>query len=136
MSIADEYAMFIIANRFPFCWYCGRWGSQRPEGWHGPFLIERAHIVNKPRREDPRAVVALCSLCHRIEHGETFVLDAVLPRCSLAHMLWLKRRFDAGRYDRSFLSANCIGRLPTAKRPGVVVTREFLGRQGSYPGDV
>lgn len=41
MSIADDYAMFIIANRFPFCWYCGRWGSQRPEGWHGPFLIER-----------------------------------------------------------------------------------------------
>jgi len=134
-SVADAYAMFIIANRFPFCWYCGRYGSQRPEGWHGPFLIERAHIVNKPRREDVRAVVALCSLCHKIEHGETFVCEGVLPRCSIRTMLWLKRRFDAGNYDRAFLAANCVGRLPTARNPSKSVQAAFLSRHGSYPGE-
>jgi len=103
----------------PVCWACGRSDRDRPSWWNAPWLIERSHIVNKPRAEDRRAVVLLCSLCHRIQHGETFynLRDAPVVPLTVANMLWLKRQHDPAFYDRQWLEAHTVGKLPRAKRP-------------------
>ena len=96
-----------------FCWACGRPEGYRgkPGWWHGPFRLERAHIVNKPRVEDRRVCVILCSLCHRIAHGDRFT-ECKLPRLRIDHLLWLKRRFDRQFYDRKFMQRHSIRKLP------------------------
>lgn len=85
------------------CWACG---SDRQ--------LERAHIVNKPRREDTRAVIKLCSICHKVQHGERLAGED-RPRLLVEHMLWLKLKLDADRYDRAWLQRHTVGRLPTAR---------------------
>lgn len=85
------------------CWACGRYGP-----------TERAHIVNKPRREDTRAVIKLCAICHKIQHGERLAGEE-RPRLLVEHMLWLKSRIDPSRYDRAWLQRHTVGRLPTAR---------------------
>lgn len=130
-----EYQMMAVWHRHNWCWWCGRDAQSKPEPWGGPWLIERAHIVASPRREDVRAVVLLCSLCHRLSHGLDIKLSDVqlLPAASVANMLWLKQRFDSTCYDRKFLQENCIGNLPNAVCPSGVVVAQYSGRQGSYP---
>ena len=68
-----SYEFMALQHRYPWCWWCGRMHTDRPGLWGGPFLVERAHIVNNPRREDVRAVVLLCSLCHRLQHGHDII---------------------------------------------------------------
>lgn len=92
-----------------------------PEGWCGPWLIERAHIVNSPRRQDRRVVILLCSFCHRVQHGEQLVLPGMEAlTLTLREMLWLKKHYDRPYYDRKFIRANSNynkGKLPNAVRP-------------------
>lgn len=135
MMAMDDYRMFVVLHRAPWCWYCGRGPHGVPCGWYGPWLIERAHLVSKPRREDSRAVVALCSLCHRLSHGLAVAAEGgELTPPTLANMLWLKRRFDAARYDREFLGECIIGRLPRAAVPAADVQAVYRGRRREYPG--
>jgi hypothetical protein len=54
----------------PWCWACGRGLEDQPRNWWGPWLIERAHIVYHPRCKVRQAIVLLCSLCHKVSHGE------------------------------------------------------------------
>src|SRR5690349_19261869 len=92
---AVAYGQFLQTTDKPWCWACGRGGgyADKPEGWFGPWLIERAHIASKTRALDVRAVCLLCSLCHKTSHGERIVLAGQrwpLPRLERAHLLWLK----------------------------------------------
>lgn len=91
------------------CWACGRTRMDKPNYWGAPFLLERAHVCNKPRVEDCRVCVVLCSLCHRISHGDTFTY-CELPPLTKAHLLWIKR--DRGGYDAAFLAKHNVGALP------------------------
>jgi hypothetical protein len=92
------------------CWICGRSERDRPRWWNGPFIVERAHLekCNHPRRNDSRAVLALCSLHHRIQHGDRF------PECddnplTLPEQLAIKKWVDPKNYDRDFLKTCMIG---------------------------
>lgn len=115
--IDEDYVHMVDRTNLPLCWYCGRWPHERPSWWHAPFLLERAHIVNKPRAEDRRAVILLCSLCHKgCVHGERYT-HVELPRLSMAGMLWLKRACDGDRYDRFWLQLHTVGKLPRAMNP-------------------
>ena len=100
----------------PFCWACGRRECDQPAGWFGPWMIERAHIVNKPRREDRRVVVQLCSLCHKQQHGERFA-DHPLPKLTVANLVWLKIKADAGWYDEAYLRRCSVRCIPDPVEP-------------------
>lgn len=97
----------------PYCWGCGE-DNYPPQWWNAPWLIERAHIVNNPRRKDRRAIVLLCSECHKQSHGNVFPQGQGLSRLTVGNMLWLKRTYDPWFYDREFLGTCCIGLLPKA----------------------
>lgn len=106
-AIEREYAEFALNETH--CWACGRTRWDKPDWWHLPLLLERCHIVSKPRVEDCRACVVLCSLCHRISHGDTFTY-CELPPLTKAHLLWIKR--EHGGYDPAFLARHNVGALP------------------------
>lgn len=129
----DPYEMFKIDHRYPWCWWCGRSEYDAPEGWFGPFLVERAHIVNKPRVQDVRAVVLLCSLCHRAQHGA--IVKNALPQCMEGHMIWMKRVFDARVHDMEFLQQHSVGRLARTCKPPQAVHDHYLGMGRRYPCD-
>jgi hypothetical protein len=131
-TIKQLYRLFL--KEHDHCWGCGRSGRplDRPGGWFGPWQIERHHIVSKPRVEDPRAIAPLCTICHRVAHGDRLIVDGErwhLPRLMTCHLLFLKRLHDPTRYDRAWLKLHCIGRLPSAKRPPVQYVREYQSRQ-------
>jgi len=74
LSVATVYRD--MTKHFPrHCWACR--GRRKPEWWHAPWNpVERAHIVNKPRVEDRRAVVLLCPLCHNaLDQRVTYAND-------------------------------------------------------------
>jgi hypothetical protein len=131
----DDYDRFMIDTPFPWCWHCGRGPSDRPGMWFASWLIERSHVTSNPRRLDPRAVVALCSWCHKISHGIDIVVpkETAPPAPTLPNMLWLKNMFDPRRYDRAFLERSCIGRLPRAACPPPAVQLLYRSRRGDYP---
>ena len=109
-QIAAEYQSF-IADTGGRCWRCGRTAQQRPRWWGAPFGIERAHICNKPRIEAREACISLCSLCHRIQHGDRF------PQCQdrplkIPELLAIKKWCDPEYWDRAFLQKCSIRRLP------------------------
>lgn len=104
---------------FDRCWGCGRTERDRPLWWFAPFLVERAHFVNKPRRQDRRVVVMLCSLCHRKQHGERFPEDVEgLPPLTLAGMLYLKSLRDPEFFEPEFAQQCSIKRIPAPEVPG------------------
>jgi len=119
-GVAGDYARFVEASRHRFCWICGE--AERPAWWAGPWALERAHIVNKPRVEDVRAVVILCTCCHRISHGERFggeVGRRSVCEITVGNLLAAKERFDLGRYDLEFLACRSIRKLAEAVIPAV-----------------
>ncbi|MCR9292889.1 MAG: hypothetical protein NXI32_09230 [bacterium] len=128
----DEYKFMLVQTDYPHCWFCGRTAQDQPQGWFAPWVIERSHVVNKPRVEDRRVVVLLCPVCHRREHGQTLLVDD-LPSPSLANMLWMKFVFDQQFWSPKFLRAHSIGNLPTAEPPPAEVRHAYARRQGSYP---
>lgn len=103
---------------FPACWACG--ASRGPSWWYAPWLIERAHIANKPRRLDRRLVVMLCSVCHKRSHGERFAAALDWPVLSVAEMLWLKRRCDPDWWDPEFVGRHSVRRLPEPEFPSAM----------------
>lgn len=131
-----NYATFRQTHPLPWCWACGRTEYQPPRDWFAPWLIERAHIVGGIgcRVEDVRAVVLLCSRCHRLAHGATFRIQGRrLPNLKRAHLLWLKRHRDSERYDRAFLRGCAIGALERAAKPPQWFLLGYESRRG-YPG--
>lgn len=131
-SAKAAYASFLEDTRFPFCWYCGAFSNQRPDWWFAPFLIERAHVVNKPRREDPRAIILLCSACHKAAHGERFRAYARKP-LDKAGMLFLKSFLDSANFDLAWLQKHSVRILPKPVSPWEtieeipIVFRELMG---------
>lgn len=105
----------LVRVEFLECWACGEGCWAMPDGWGAPWSIERAHIVSKPRVEDRRVIVMLCSACHKAQHGE--VLPGFeRPALTVGQMLWLKRERDRQWYDPVFLAKHCVGRLPELER--------------------
>ena len=91
-------------------------------------------MVNKPRREDVRAVVLLCSMCHDLQHGEDLP-RAQLCAPTLSTMLWTKRLFDRANYSRKWLESNQVQRLPRIAAPPASVQKVFRRFRGLYPGE-
>lgn len=96
---------------FPnYCWACREYGTYqgKPVWWGAVWQIERAHIVNKPRQEDRRAVVLLCPLCHNsLDQRNSYPHDS-RPRLTVEHAIWLKSVKDPEYYDLEFLIKNSI----------------------------
>lgn len=130
-AIKESFRNFLKETDAPWCWWCGRGSDQRSPNWHGPWLIERAHLVAKPRLEDRRVCVLLCSLCHKVSHGEWFP-DYTLPKPTLAHLLGLKEIFDENYVDHKLARRCSIRRLPDPENPPIEVMREYLTRR-RYP---
>lgn len=132
-QIEQEYREFVVASGRPWCWACGRSSVDRPSYWGAPFLIERAHVVSRPREDNRRAVILLCSICHKLTHGLRIAGVEEKP-LSLPEMLWLKWRFDPKFYERHWLSMRHIGRLPRGRRPVPEIEAQYVLRRGGYPG--
>jgi len=91
------------------CWAC--YADRRPVNYFVPWTIERAHVVNKPRREDRRLVVMLCSICHKANHGERIARHE-RPRLTVAMMVGLKIKFDPQWVDLEFMQRHSVRRIP------------------------
>lgn len=130
----DSFKNFLLETALPWCWWCGRTAGDRPAGWGAPaWLIERAHIVNNPRVKDRRVCVLLCSLCHKVQHGEQLVLLGMqsLVAPTLAELLWLKSQRDKKYYNRTYMQRFSIRQLPRARAPREEVLRAYWARVGS-----
>ena len=103
---AEHYKRLMAAA---ICWACEH--HARPKKYRGPWLIERAHIVNKPRVEDRRVVVMLCTLCHKASHGERIAGD-MRPPLKLGHLLEIKAHTDPDWFDLEFLQKHTVRKLP------------------------
>jgi len=120
----------LIDVRNPWCWICGRDERQSPEWWYAPWMVHRAHVVNKPRVADRRAVVLLCPVCHGVAHGQRFAAAPELPEIGLSNLLWAKLKRDFRYYDRPFLARHTIGRLPIADPPAPWYVDQYCQRRG------
>jgi hypothetical protein len=126
------YRTFLQDTDAAYCWWCGSHSFERPDNWHSPYLIERAHIVASPRVEDRRVCILCCSMCHKASHGER-IAGYKLPAPTLGNMLWLKRTFDPEFYDLAFMRRFSIRSLPSCSIPEPEVRAEFASRHGCYP---
>lgn len=123
-------AATIKRRGYMHCWLSGYTPSVRPEHWHGPWLLEIAHIASgagRARRvNDRRAVILLCSLCHRVHvsdsdaHPWMSIASTDWPTIDERHALWLKRECDPEYYDPEFLSTIWIGKVPEPVKPPAI----------------
>ena len=90
-------------------------------------MLEVAHIASgqgKARRvDDARAVILLCSLCHRlhVSNSDTYtemrIAGHMFPTFDERHSLYVKWIMDPEFYDEEFLKGIWIGNLPEKERP-------------------
>ena len=99
-----------MRHEFDVCWACGK--NDKPEWWHAPWMLHRAHIANQPRLRDRRCVIMLCPVCHGASHGERYPGRDV-PPIEMEHMLWLKMMHDPEYLDVQLIQECSIRRLPT-----------------------
>jgi len=75
--------------------------------------------VNSPRVESRKCCVLLCSLCHRIQHGDRFTYDLTgggrFPLCTqtpltLEELLTMKRDRDPDFFDPEVLASCSVKR--------------------------
>ena len=109
----------VISDR---CWACH--SRRKPRNWFGPWLLERAHIVSSPRREDRRLVNMLCTICHKFQHGER-LHGFARPKLRLDHMIWLKEENDPDWVDFKFMQKHSIKKLPRK----VIVPKWYLNER-------
>ncbi len=129
-SIKAEYKAMLSEVEHPFCWNCGRGPEHRPEWFYNDWFMHRAHIVARPRIEDRRCVAILCHLCHfGAQAGERFQFW-LRPRLTLAHLLWIKSKFDPEFYDRAFMQRFSVRILPRAAKPPKIFLQEYAQRRG------
>lgn len=119
---SEMYAQF--RSEYYRCWACGfdeeRSRYKHVYYWAAPVRLECAHILGGISRvHDRRNISLLCTVCHRLAHGDTIrrMDTSVLPTLSLANMLWLKKAHDPDNYDRAFLQSLRSKKLPRALRP-------------------
>ena len=127
MTTKQDYRNFISNTLWPWCWICGRDGQQKPEWWHAPWILHRAHIASTPRNEDPRVIVIACPWCHGIRHGTRFAAEK-RPPITLANMLWAKEVHDAANYCPEFMQHFAVKRLPTPEAPHELYLAEYKRR--------
>lgn len=113
----------------PWCWACGAGFEDAPAGWGDPWLIERAHIVWHPRCKTRHSIVLLCSLCHRVSHGERIHPYQDWPALTRENLLWLKKEHDPEFYDPDRLALACIGRLPEPRIPAAALLLSYHQRR-------
>ncbi len=123
----DFYDNMLAEHPRPYCWICGRDENQRPGWWHAPWLIERAHLVNQPRVLDRRAIVLLCSLCHRISHGDNF--PEINYEITKANLVWAKAVYDESWFDPGFLRQHSVAAIPEPQEPDVKLINQFGARR-------
>ena len=97
------------------CMLCHRTENDRPYWWHGAFLIERMHIVNKPRVEDVRVIIAACSFCHAVQHGARFPQMPGLEQLPIVEIIRAKLLYDPDNYDPAFLQKHSVRLLEFPK---------------------
>ena len=109
----ERYKNLLQETDKPWCWCCGRSESDVPSNWHAPFMIERAHIVNKPRVELREVVILLCSLCHQLEHQRNAKhLGITLPAIEIDHMVWMKLVHDPEYFSPEILRKYSVRAIP------------------------
>lgn len=123
----EAYDTFAQTHPLPWCWACGRGEYERPRWWHAPFLVERAHIVARPRREDIRAICLLCSACHKCSHGE-HISKWNLPRLTTANLVWLKAERDTENLDLAFLQKCSVRIIPEPEPLPEIYQAEYAMR--------
>lgn len=125
----NEYNKFGVAIRtagIGYCWACGADNGNKPRTWHGPWFMQRAHIVNKPRIKDRRVVLCLCPHCH-------FVFDdaSAKSRITLANAIWLKWVHDPKFFDYDLMQNCSVKKLPNPDpNIDVEVARRFQHQRG------
>lgn len=129
MTDQQLYEAFAAEAVPPWCWACGRGERCQPPWWGAPWFLHRHHIVRSPRVQDRRAVILLCPICHGRIHGDRYP-QAPGVGVSLPGQLWLKRTHDPQFYDRKFLAALHIGRLPRAHPVYREYRQEYCKRRG------
>ena len=123
----EAYATFAQTHACPWCWACGRSERERPRWWYAPFIVERAHIVSRPRKEHIKAVCLLCSACHKASHGE-HISKWELPRLTTGMLVWLKANFDQENFDRDFLQTCSVRILPQPEPLPDIYRAEYAKR--------
>lgn len=106
------------------CWACG-WepGRVRPisrDNWAAPFRLENHHIIGGSGRKHLRSNLArLCSLCHRLFHGDRIRIQpsVLLPLLHIENVLWLKKARDPNWYRPEELNDLSIGIVPLPEEP-------------------
>lgn len=126
-----DYDTMLQEVEHPWCWACGAGATDKPEGWDGPWLIERAHIVDGAAVRRRAYVVLLCSGCHKAaDHGLRIFTQEHKPRLTVANLLWLKSRFDPKFYARELLQQVAVGNLPRASKPDRWYMNQYLAKRG------
>lgn len=124
----EDYRLMLATTVHRYCWLCGRTERDRPEYYHGPWQLERMHIVSHPRREDRRAVILACAQCHKRQHGERIYGDDGPPQLELPQLLTIKAVFDGAHYDREWLARHTLRRLPEAEALTPAAIRQLSWR--------
>ena len=118
-QIKREYDNF-IADTGGECWRCGRTTWDKPAWWWAAWGIDPHHIVRKPRKNDRRVVIALCSVCHSVEHGAKHTaydlsIGGKFPWCkpeplTLDESIRIKSERDPEYFDPEFLASCSVKR--------------------------
>ena len=133
----DRQTFSLFMDQHGHCWGCG-WQPrmQRPVSrdiWAGPLKLENHHIVGGSGRKHLRQNLArMCSLCHRLFHGDRIRIspEVVLPNLDLSNILWLKRKRDKRWYNADMLTELAIGVMPKPIKPDKWFISEYKSRQG------
>ena len=123
---ARVYAEFAVEINTPpngFCWACGRTNlfRDKPQDFHGLWIIHRAHIVSSPRMEDRRVINSLCPLCHHDYDGNS-------GKLTLENMIFLKSLFDPEWFDLDFMQKCSIRILPGGQELSADYVAAFQAR--------
>lgn len=121
---------FAAAN--PCCWACGiADGEFPPPEIDYPRHLVIHHILKPGRIHAAWNLARLCSLCHDLAEGLRVAVVVrgrrrILPRLTLANVLYLKRQHDRQQYDRRELQEHTRAgrRLPRPARPAAWFLRQ------------
>lgn len=129
------YAAF--AQQFPYCWACGI-GVGLPAGYavlrdgvEYSRNLEICHILGGSARVHQRlALWRGCQLCHRLSEATQVRAEdgELLPRLTLANVLWLKRDHDRPHYRPDGLRALWWKNLPGPELPPEWFRRAYRTR--------
>ena len=120
-----------------YCWICGRGEWDKPDWYHAPWLLQRAHISagsgRMRRLEDRRFAVLACARCHLV-HSHSGAGRRVggidWPGISDANMLWVKRERDSEWWDLEKIAGVWLGEVPEPEQPHKSYMDEYEQRRG------